>query len=104
MGQQIAKAPSSKKVRKVMGEFKDGKLKSSSGDKVTNPKQAIAIALSEARMKEGGRVKPLYERPRPEGLKRKTMTPAEKVQAAKIAKGDKKVGLFARINAMRKVK
>lgn len=35
------------KVKKVMGEFKEGKLKSSSGDKVTNPKQAIAIALSE---------------------------------------------------------
>lgn len=36
------------KVKKVMGEFKEGKLKSSSGDKVTNPKQAIAIALSES--------------------------------------------------------
>lgn len=36
------------KIRKVMREFKSGKLKSSSGDKVTNPKQAVAIALSEA--------------------------------------------------------
>lgn len=36
------------KVAKVMGEFKEGKLKSSSGSKVTNPKQAIAIGLSEA--------------------------------------------------------
>ena len=35
------------KVKKVMHEYKSGKLKSSSGDKVTNPKQAIAIALSE---------------------------------------------------------
>jgi len=35
------------KVEKVMHEFKAGTLKSSSGDKVTNPKQAIAIALSE---------------------------------------------------------
>lgn len=35
------------KVEKVMGEFKDGSLQSSSGQKVTNPKQAIAIALSE---------------------------------------------------------
>ena len=45
------------KVKKVMGEFKDGKLKSSSGDKVKNPKQAIAIALSEqeaARTKRKG--------------------------------------------------
>lgn len=35
------------KVEQVMHEFKTGKLKSSSGDKVSNPKQAIAIALSE---------------------------------------------------------
>lgn len=35
------------KVQKVMHEFKAGTLNSSSGDKVTNPKQAIAIALSE---------------------------------------------------------
>jgi hypothetical protein len=39
-----------KKVGKVMSEFKAGKLKSSSGKKVTNPKQAIAIGLSEADM------------------------------------------------------
>lgn len=37
------------KVQKVMHEFKAGKLKSSSGQRVTNPKQAVAIALSEAR-------------------------------------------------------
>ena len=37
-----------RKVRKVMREFKEGSLKSSSGEKVTNPKQAIAIGLSEA--------------------------------------------------------
>jgi hypothetical protein len=36
------------KVRTVMKEFKSGELKSSSGSKVTNPKQAVAIALSEA--------------------------------------------------------
>ena len=41
---------SQKKVGKVMSEFKAGKLKSSSGKKVTNPKQAIAIGLSEAGM------------------------------------------------------
>jgi hypothetical protein len=39
-----------KKVAKVMREYKKGKLKSSSGQKVTNPKQAIAIGLSEAGM------------------------------------------------------
>jgi hypothetical protein len=36
------------KVEKVMKEFKEDILKSSSGDRVTSPKQAIAIALSEA--------------------------------------------------------
>ena len=36
------------KVAKVMSEFKEGALNSSAGPKVTNPKQAIAIALSEA--------------------------------------------------------
>lgn len=36
------------KVATVMREFKAGKLKSSSGQKVTSPKQAIAIGLSEA--------------------------------------------------------
>lgn len=35
------------KVKKVMHEFKAGKLKSSSGGKVKSKKQAIAIALSE---------------------------------------------------------
>ena len=38
------------KVATVMREFRSGKLKSSSGQKVTNPKQAIAIGLSEAGM------------------------------------------------------
>lgn len=33
-------------VREEMHEFKEGKLKSGSGKKVTNPKQAIAIGLS----------------------------------------------------------
>lgn len=36
------------KVGIVMKEFKEGELKSGSGEKVTDPKQAIAIALSEA--------------------------------------------------------
>lgn len=40
------------KVGVVMGEFKSGDLRSGkNGPKVTNPKQAIAIALSEARNK-----------------------------------------------------
>ena len=36
------------KVGIVLGEFKRKKLKSSSGQKVTNRKQALAIAISEA--------------------------------------------------------
>lgn len=39
---------SEKKVHKVMAEYKEHKLKSSSGKKVTSRRQAIAIALSEA--------------------------------------------------------
>jgi len=45
------------KVGKVMKEFKSGTLKSSSGKKVTNPKQAMAIALSEAGMAKKGKKK-----------------------------------------------
>lgn len=38
------------KVGKVMGEYKEGTLHSGkNGPVVTNPKQAVAIALSEAR-------------------------------------------------------
>ncbi len=43
------------KVEKTMHEMKEGKLKSSSGKKVTSRKQAIAIGLSEAR-KDGAKV------------------------------------------------
>ena len=45
-----------KKISKVMHEYGKGKLKSgSSGKKVTSQKQAVAIAISEAR-KEGDKV------------------------------------------------
>lgn len=39
------------KIGKVMDEFKSGTLKSSSGKLVKSRKQAIAIALSEAKRK-----------------------------------------------------
>lgn len=43
-----------KKIQIVMEEFKEGKLHSGSkhGPEVTNPKQALAIALSESRKKK----------------------------------------------------
>jgi hypothetical protein len=47
---------SQQEVKKAMHEMKEGKLKSGkSNNKVTNPKQAIAIGLSEAR-KKGAKV------------------------------------------------
>ena len=43
------------KVGKVMHEFKTGTLHSGKGGKVvTNPKQAVAIAMSEAKMPKRG--------------------------------------------------
>lgn len=41
------------KMGKVMGEYKEGKLKSSSGQKVKSRDQALAIAISEASKKMG---------------------------------------------------
>jgi hypothetical protein len=50
-GHYDAKASKMKdKVAKVMREYKAGKLKSSSGDKVTSRDQAVAIAMSESGM------------------------------------------------------
>jgi len=50
-GHYDAKASKMKdKVAKVMREYKAGKLKSSSGDKVISRDQAVAIAMSESGM------------------------------------------------------
>jgi hypothetical protein len=52
------------KVERAMHEMKHGELKSGrSGKKVTNPRQAVAIGLSEAR-EEGGKVPPVGSRSR----------------------------------------
>ena len=67
----------SKSVEREMKAMKQGKLKSGSGQKVTNPKQAIAIGLSEAR-KAGGKV------PAPKKAATKT-TAAKKAPAKKTA-------------------
>ncbi len=57
-----ATATQQRKVGKVMHEFKEGKLRSSSGDKVTKRKQAVAIALSESgqsrEQRKPGKAKP----------------------------------------------
>ena len=48
----MATKKQTKKIAKVMGEFKEGSLHSGKGGKVVkSPKQAIAIALSEAKVK-----------------------------------------------------
>ena len=46
----MTKKEKQRKIAKVMREFKAGKLKSSSGEKITDPRRALAIALSEAGM------------------------------------------------------
>lgn len=50
----MKKTKAEKKISKVMTEFGKGKLHSGSkkGPAVTNPKQALAIALSEAGVKK----------------------------------------------------
>jgi hypothetical protein len=51
MGNTMPMSKAEKKVGKVMGEYKAGKLHSGgTGKVVKNPKQAIAIAMSEAKM------------------------------------------------------
>ena len=49
MAKKTATTKGKQKTHKVMKEYKEGTLKSSSGKKVTKRKQAVAIALSEAR-------------------------------------------------------
>lgn len=59
MAKRKAHHPKSKrersKIEQVMHEYKEGRLYSSSGDKVTSRDQAIAIALSEARRRNNMR-------------------------------------------------
>ena len=49
--EKVRDKPGKKKIAKVMGEFKEGDLKSSSGATVQKPKQAIAIAIHSAKKK-----------------------------------------------------
>ena len=73
---------SQQKIKTNMDEMKKGNLKiGKSNKKVTNPKQAIAIGLSEAR-KEGGKVPP----PKKTGKK----AAPKKAKAAKKANSGRK--------------
>jgi hypothetical protein len=86
---------SQNKVERSMHEMKEGKLKSGrSGKKVTNPKQAIAIGLSEARS-EGAKV------PKKKGAKKR---PAKKKAARKSAGRPAKKSAGARKRAGRPAK
>lgn len=71
------------KAEKVMRERKQGKLRSGSGKKVTSKKQAIAIAMSEAR-KEGGKV-PKKKTARKTAKKRSSKKTAKKASSRKTS-------------------
>jgi hypothetical protein len=73
-------------VKREMKAMEQGKLRSGSGEKVTNPKQAIAIGLSEAR-KAGAKMPPPPEGT-PSAAKTKTAkkAAAKKAPAKKVAK------------------
>ncbi|HEY7434683.1 MAG TPA: DUF6496 domain-containing protein [Methylomirabilota bacterium] len=58
-----SRARGGRKIRKVMREYKRGTLRSSSGGKVRRRKQAVAIALSEARQ-AGARIPRRRRKPR----------------------------------------
>ena len=85
----------SEKVEEVMHERKTGALKSGSGKTVTSPKQAIAIALSEAR-KEGDTVpSPPRKTATKKTVAKKAVAkkaPAKKVTAKKSARPAAKKG------------
>jgi hypothetical protein len=82
---------SQKKIGSVMRRFKKDKLKSSSGKKVTNRKQAIAIALSEA-----GQSKPK--------MKKRGGGMAERGMGASFSQGGSVRGTGAAIRGIRPAK
>jgi hypothetical protein len=95
MNQQITKPG---KVRKVMREFKEGTLHSGKkGPVVKDRKQAIAIALSEARKKaNGGMIEiEISAEPSERMMKDKGMKYAEGGSLKMVKKGDKEVPFFA---------
>jgi hypothetical protein len=67
------KRKGSAKIKKVMGEHKRGQLKSGGKKKVTSRKQAVAIALSEARQ-SGARIPKKESAPKKSGGAKKKST------------------------------
>lgn len=73
----------SKSVEREMKAMKEGKLRSGSGEKVSNPKQAIAIGLSEAR-RAGAKMPPSPKlAPQNSGKAAAKKTPGKKAAAGK---------------------
>ena len=70
----------SKSVAREMEAMKEGKLRSGSGEKVTNPKQAIAIGLAEAR-RAGAKIPP----PPTTAAKKSVKAAAKKAPGKKVA-------------------
>ncbi len=74
-----------KKVESAMTRMEKGKLRSGkSGKKVTNPKQAIAIGLSEAR-KKGAKVPAPKKKAAKKTATKKKAAPRKKASAKKVA-------------------
>jgi len=74
------------KVKKVMEEMKEGKLRSGgSHKKVKNRKQAIAIGLSEAR-KEGAKVPPKKSKSSQRGAVKRSASSRKKSSKSKSKK------------------
>jgi hypothetical protein len=75
-----------RKVHRVMKEHKEGKLKSGSGKKVKSRKQAVAIALNEAR-ESGAKIPKKKSAARKSATKKKSST--KKKASSKKKSGSK---------------
>ena len=83
-----------KKMETVMHEYKHHELKSGSGKNVKNPKQAIAIGLSEAR-RSGAKIPPNPNAKKAAGKKTATKKSAAKKSPAKKKAAPKKAAAKA---------
>jgi len=76
-------------MERVMHEYKHGELESGSGKKVKNPKQAIAIGLSEAR-RAGAKIPPSPNQKKSASKKAAKKASGAKKSAAKKSASKKK--------------